>query len=117
MKFFADEGVDLQIVARLRDEGHDVWYAAEDIAGTDDEEILSLANQEERILITRDKDFGELAYRDKKVHAGIVLNRLFELSSERKAELVCKVVREFGEELIGKFTVIQPGKIRMIKMS
>ena len=93
MKFFADEGVDLQIVARLRDEGHDVWYAAEDIAGTDDEEILSLANQEERILITRDKDFGELAYRDKKVHAGIVLNRLFELSSERKAELVCKVYR------------------------
>jgi hypothetical protein len=66
--------------------------------------------------MTRDKDFGELAYRDKKVHTGIILNRLFELSSERKAEIVSKVVRDFGEELIGAFTVIQPGKIRMRKM-
>lgn len=117
MRFFADEGVDLQIVNRLRKEGHDVLYAAEDIAGTDDEKILQLANQEDRILMTRDKDFGELAYRDKKVHAGIILNRLFELSSERKAEIVSKVVRDFGEELIGAFTVIQPGKIRMRKMN
>jgi len=117
MRFFADEGVDKQIVSRLRKEGHDVLYVAEDIAGTDDEEILSLANKEDRILMTRDKDFGELAYRDKKVHAGIILNRLYELSSERKAEIVSKVIRDFGEELIGSFTVIQPGKIRMKKMS
>lgn len=116
MNFFADEGVDGQIVARLRNDGHDVLYAAENIAGTDDDEILQLANKDKRILITRDKDFGELAYRDKKVHSGIILNRLYELTSEKKAEIVSKVIKDFEEELIGSFTVIHPGRIRIKKM-
>jgi predicted nuclease of predicted toxin-antitoxin system len=106
MKFLADEGVD----------GHDVLYVAENIGGTSDDEVLELANQTERILMTRDKDFGELVYREKKVHTGIILNRLYEISSLQKAALVSKVIQNFGEQLIGSFTVIQPGRIRMRKM-
>ena len=116
MKFLADEGVDGQIVSRLREDGHDVLYVAENIAGTTDEEILELANRDERILMTRDKDFGELVYREKRAHSGIILNRLYELSSGRKAEIVSKVIQDFGEELIGSFTIIQPGRIRMKRM-
>lgn len=115
MRLFADEGVDGQIVAILRDNGFDVLYAAENIAGTEDQEILRIANQEERILITRDKDFGELAFQNKMIHAGLILNRLYELPSERKAEIVLRVIQEFQEELIGKFTVIQPGRVRIKK--
>jgi predicted nuclease of predicted toxin-antitoxin system len=115
MKFLADEGVDSQIVVRLRGDGYDVLYAAELLAGTSDEELLEQANREQRILLTRDKDFGEIAYKDKKVHTGIILNRLHELPSERKAEIVSQTVKDLGEELIGAFTVIQPGKIRVKK--
>jgi predicted nuclease of predicted toxin-antitoxin system len=116
MRFPADEGVDRQIVEKLRTEGHDVLYIAEIDAGISDDKVLELSNEEERILMTRDKDFGELAYRDRKVHAGIILNRLYELTSEKKAELVSKVIQEFGEQLVGTFTVIQPGRIRIKKI-
>ncbi len=81
MKFIADEGVDGQIVEKLREEGHDVYYVAEHTAGTSDEAILKIANQEDRILMTRDKDFGELVYPLRQVHSGIMLNRLYELAS------------------------------------
>lgn len=116
MNFFADEGVDGQIVARLREDGHDVLYAAEDFSGVGDEEILRLSNENERILITRDKDFGELAYRDKSIHSGIILSRLYELPSEKKAVIVSNVIQQFKEQLIGSFTVIQPGRVRIKKM-
>ena len=77
MRFIADEGVDAQIVAALRKEGHDVLYVIEFDAGASDPDILCNANEEDRILITRDKDFGELVFRLKKVHSGIILNRLY----------------------------------------
>ncbi len=116
MNFVADEGVDQQIVMALREKGYNVLYIAELTAGATDDLVLQLANEQSRILMTRDKDFGELVYRDKKVHSGIILNRLYTLKSDKKAELVTKIIEEFGEELIGSFTVIQPGKIRIRKL-
>lgn len=62
MKFVADEGVDAPIVKRLRENGHDAFYIAESDRGISDEEVLEIANAESRILITRDKDFGELVF-------------------------------------------------------
>ncbi len=116
MKFIADEGVDRQIVDRLRKDGYDITYIAEFDVGAVDPAILELANNEKRILITRDKDFGELAYRNRLVHAGIILNRLFELTSAKKAEIVSNVVQQYGAELENSFTVIQPGRVRIRKM-
>ena len=63
MKFLADEGVDKQIVDRLRQDGHSVWYVAEMEPGISDDEVLTIANQENAILLTADKDFGELIFR------------------------------------------------------
>jgi len=113
MKFIADEGVDAQIVSKLRSEGYDVLYIAEFDAGANDDDILKFANEDDRILITRDKDFGELVFRLNKIHSGIVLNRLFQLDSSRKAALVLKVVNQYKEQLYGSYTVIQPGRIRV----
>ena len=56
MKFLADEGVDKQIVDRLRQDGHSVWYVAEMEPGISDDEVLNLANRENAILLTADKD-------------------------------------------------------------
>jgi predicted nuclease of predicted toxin-antitoxin system len=116
MNFIADEGVDIQIVQKLREAGHDVIYIAELASGTNDEDILQMASDGYRILITRDKDFGELAYRDGRAHAGIILSRLHELSSEKKAALVLKTIQDFNSVLTEAFTVLQPGKIRIRKM-
>jgi len=116
MKFLADEGIDLPIVETLRNSGYDVYYIAESAVGILDTAILKKSNDENRILMTRDKDFGELAFRDKMVHSGIILNRLHELSAENKARIVLKVIEDYQSELIGSFTVIQPNKIRIRKL-
>jgi len=66
--------------------------------------------------MTRDKDFGELVFRDKLVHSGIILNRLHELSSVNKISIIIKVIEDFQEQLEGAFTVVQPNKIRLRKI-
>jgi len=76
LKFLADECCDTGLVASLRKDGHNVLYITEEKAGAIDDEILSNAYKEERILITEDKDFGELVYRFKKPTHGIVLLRI-----------------------------------------
>jgi predicted nuclease of predicted toxin-antitoxin system len=60
MNLLADEGIDKPIVDRLRQDGHQVLYIAEESSGLDDEAILALANRDRALLLTRDKDFGEL---------------------------------------------------------
>ena len=113
MNFVADEGVDIQIVDVLSINGYDVLYIIESNPSISDEEVLTIANEENRILMTRDKDFGELIYRDKMIHSGIVLNRLYELSAEMKAALVLKAIQEYETKLMGSFTVIEPGSVRI----
>ena len=73
MKLMADEGVDKPIVDALRKAGFDVAYILESHQGAEDDYILNLANKQERILLTQDKDFGELVFRLKNVHFGVVL--------------------------------------------
>ncbi len=63
MRFLADECCDAGLVAALRDDGHDVLYAVESLRGVPDDEILTRAFSENRILLTEDKDFGDLVYR------------------------------------------------------
>jgi len=84
--------------------------------GIDDEKVLSIAKDEDRILITRDKDFGELVYLLKKLHAGIILNRLAGISTRKKAEIILQVAETYSKELYGSFTVIQLGNVRIRKM-
>lgn len=76
MKFFADESVDRHIVERLRREGHRVWYVAEMDPGIPDDVVLALANQETALLLTADKDFGEIVFRQRLHTHGVVLIRL-----------------------------------------
>lgn len=116
MKFVADEGVDGSLVALLRSANHDVIYFAETDRSTDDEVILEIANLENRILITRDKDFGELVYRMRKVHNGILLIRAEELSSFSRSQLVADFIQSNSEMLATYFIVIQPGTARFRKM-
>lgn len=116
MNVLADEGVDSQIVERLRLDGHDVLYVAEMEPSLADEMVLQRANQHSALLLTEDKDFGELVYRQQLVHLGVVLLRIMGLTSAAKATIVAKVFEEHGEELPRSFTVISPGVLRIRKV-
>ena len=113
MKLPADEGVDGPIVAQLRSDGHEVWYVAEMAPGIPDEMVLDIANQEPAILITTDKDFGELIFRQQRLSPGIVLIRLAGIPAREKAALVSEVLRDHGGELEQAFTVLTPKTIRI----
>ncbi len=68
MKIVADESVDKQIVERLRADGHTVLSIAECDAGTEDEVVLRHSNRENAILLTAGKDFGDLVFRQRRLH-------------------------------------------------
>ena len=115
MEILADESVDHGIVIRLREDGHDVSYVAELSPGIMDEEVLILASDDNTLLVTADKDFGELIFRQGFVKRGIVLYRLAGLESNEKAEIISRVIAEHGNELLLAFSVITEKAVRIRK--
>ncbi len=115
MNLLADEGVDRPIVERLRQDGHSVVYIAELSPGIGDEAILAQANASYALLLTLDKDFGELVFRQGLVHAGVILIRLAGLHPATKAQIVANALKERSKELLDSFSVISPGTIRIRK--
>jgi predicted nuclease of predicted toxin-antitoxin system len=113
MNLLADESVDRPIVERLRQEDNDVLYVAELYPSVTDDEVLKQANHRSALLVTADKDFGELVFRQARVHAGVVLLRLAGLPASAKAETVAKVFRDHAAELPRRFSVISPGVVRI----
>ena len=113
MNFLADECIDRQVVDSLRPNGHHVRYIAEMDPGLTDEAVLDLATEEGLLLLTADKDFGELVFRHGRHGAGMILLRLAGLSAMRKAEIVSSVVHVRSVELPEAFSVVTPGSIRI----
>ena len=113
MRLVADEGVDRQVVERLREAGHAVVYIAELDPGTGDEEVLAQASAAGSVLVTADKDFGELVYRMRRASHGVLLVRLAGLTPATKARLVTAALGEYGEKLVGAFSVLSAGSLRI----
>lgn len=112
MNIVADENIALPIVERLQRDGHFVWYTTLG-RGISDDIVLGVANQQKALLLTDDKDFGELVIRHRHQTSGVVLLRLAGVSPIQRAEIVAQVFREHGDELIGAFTIITPRKVRI----
>ena len=115
MKFLADEGVDFPVVQRLRTDGHEVLYVAEMDPGISDEEVLAAANEKNALLLTADKDFGEIVYRQKRIIPGVILIRLAGLSPSEKAEVVFSAIDGHLDDLKEAFTVISRKSVRLRK--
>lgn len=113
MNSLADEGVDRQIVDRLREEGHAVIYVAEMSPGISDDSVLDIANREAAMLVTADKDFGEIVFRQGRSSGGVILIRLEGLSPDAKAHIVSRAVNAHLEEIPGNFSVLSPGALRI----
>ena len=77
MRLLADENIPGEAVAALRVAGHDVAWIRVDQPGSSDRDVLARAQEENRILLTFDKDFGEFAWRERLPAAcGVMLFRL-----------------------------------------
>jgi len=112
MKLLLDKCVWGPASQRLRSEGHDVVWAGEWHEDPGDEEILERAYIEGRILVTLDKDFGELAAVYGHPHAGII--RLVDFRSIDQAVVCLKVLSAYAEQLQrGAIITAEPGRLRI----
>lgn len=116
MKFLADECCDAELVSLLRSEGHDVLYVMEFEPGALDKEVLEKAFTEERILLTEDKDFGELTCRFKKPTYSIILLRFEVRESHLKWPRLKQLIDDYGFRLKGYFVVIDQKKFRFLPL-
>jgi predicted nuclease of predicted toxin-antitoxin system len=112
VKFVVDECTGPKVAKWLRQEGHDVISIFDDARGADDDRVLELAYNDGRVLVTSDKDFGELVFREKRPHHGIVLLRLIDQSA---ANSIAALERLFqaGHPLVDQFIVVTESGIRV----
>ena len=98
---------------RLRENGHDVLFVAELDPGIGDEAVFLRSRQTNAILLTADKDFGELVFRQRLIHAGVMLIRLAGVDPDAKAVLVAEMFDRHGEELRAGFAVLSEHSLRL----
>lgn len=113
MHFLADENVETVTVSWLRDQGHDVVWVAESAPSLGDREVLELARNSSRILITRDLDFGEMVYREGLIATGVILMRIRAASQRKRMEYLRKWRNAIAEKAMGNFVVVSRERVRI----
>jgi predicted nuclease of predicted toxin-antitoxin system len=113
LKFLIDESAGLYVSTELKKDGFDVVSIIETTPGIKNGNVLEKANREGRILVTNDKDFGELIYRQEKHSQGIILLRLEIDTPEARLLLLRKIIRTYGEKIQNKFIVATETKIKI----
>jgi len=113
MRFLADENVEQPVVDALRADGHDVTCVGEVAPGTADEQVLQIANAESRLLLTNDKDFGQLIYREGRVSEGIVLLRFETQDGVEKAAILDRILPTLEPRLRGHFAILTEQRVRL----
>lgn len=112
MNFLADENFPLSSIKLLRNSGHNVIIVLEETPGGKDSHILKRAYKENLIILTFDRDYGELIYRHRAFPpCGIVYFRFDPAAPQEPAGILSKILNQ-KISLIEKFTVIERNKIR-----
>jgi len=112
VRWLADECVAAPLVALLRIGGNDVLYVAETATGLSDSDVITLALHEKRLLLTEDKDFGDLVFRRERAIPGVVLMRIAPENAALKMMRLTAAIERYAEGLFGRYTVIEEGRFR-----
>ncbi len=113
MRFLANENFPLRSVNRLREAGYDIASITEDSPGVTDSEVLARAADEERIILTFDRDYGELIYRlGMPSPRGVIYFRYNPLTPEEPGENLLRLLDMDTLSLEGRFTVVERNQVR-----
>jgi predicted nuclease of predicted toxin-antitoxin system len=115
LKFLVDVGVSRKVEQWLVETGYDAKTVRDIDPKAKDAEILRLAISESRMVITMDKDFGELVYNSGLKHSGVLILRLEDANGDQKLEVVKKILRDFADKIQNRFCVFQDGRLRIKK--
>ena len=115
MRFLVDECTGPAVAAWLRRHDHDVFSVYEQARGLDDAQVIQMALDEGRILITNDKDFGEKVFRDRRPHRGVILLRLEDERAASKIAALSHLLRQYPERIQGAFVVVSEHRVKFAK--
>ena len=116
MRLVADENCDFSLVIELRAAGYDVVSIAEQMAGADDQKVIDFARSERRLLLTEDKDFGQLVFAAAKENSGVILIRYPASTRSALTAAVLKFLSDNSEGLYSRFAVLEPGRARVTRL-
>jgi predicted nuclease of predicted toxin-antitoxin system len=117
LRFLADENFPHAAVVAVRGRGHDVSEVAQSAPGTADTRVLSLAAAQGRILLTFDKDFGELTHRRASSGlGGIILFRIPLPAPDQVGARLASLI-DARADWLGHFAIVEPGRVRMRRLS
>ena len=116
IRLLADVNIEKPIVDYLVKKGYDVRWIPNYDCKMSDGNLLKMANDERRLLLTNDKDFGELVFLQKKLLLGVVLFRVKGQDVVLKVKLIKKLMENHGDKLMNHFTVINENKVRIYPM-
>lgn len=117
MKFLVDECVGPTVARWLKQNNYDAISIYDGIPGIDDNSVLQKSLLESRILITSDKDFGEMIFKNKMQHCGIILLRLIDERPSNKIGVLDSILKNYAHELFGNFVVATERTVRITKPS
>ena len=117
LKFLVDVGIGKKVEAYLLEKRYDTKAVRSLDQRMPDQEIIRLAALEKRIVITMDKDFGELVYHSGMKHCGILLLRLEDATGSEKQQVIAKILTKYADNLTNHFCVYQNKKFRFRKLS
>ena len=113
MRLIADESLNYKLVMAIRNLGFQIMSVSEDFPSLKDIEIVSFSLQPPSVIITEDKDFGELVYRDKIPVVGIILLRYEPFQYTDMEKKIASFLLNYFEEMNKSFTVITVNKTRI----
>ncbi len=99
----------------LKNENYEVFSVFEQWRGASDDAILEKCHQENYILITSDKDFGEMVFRNQCVHNGIILVRCSPNNFTKRIEVLAKLLKNYPDKLENNFVVVSNENVRIVE--
>ena len=114
MRFLVDECTGKRLAILLKNEGYDVLFVGDIMPSASDEEIIKKSEEEDRILITDDKDFGELVFRIGRPTKGIILLRIV-TNPEKRIKALIKLLKTY--DVKNKFIVLREDVVRIRKIN
>ena len=115
IRFIVDMGVSKKVEEWLSTNDYDIKAIRDFDPRMKDRDILKLAVTEKRMVITMDKDFGELVFNSGLDHSGVLLLRLEDAKSDEKVKIIQEILLKYEDKLKNNFCVYQHGKLRIKK--
>src|SRR5687767_1521771 len=112
MRFLVDECAGPKVAEWLRGRAHEVFSVYDEARGMGDDDVLQKAYTERWILITNDKDSGEMVYRERRPHRGVIFMRLDDERSAHKIDVLRRLLELYEDKLPDQFVVVTDSRVR-----